>query len=245
MAQIYLMYAREDKIQVDGVYRHLQASGFHPWIDDDILPGQNWRQEIAKQIRRSELILVFLSQRSIRERGHIQHQFKMALAVLNEIPENTIHTIPVRLDDVEIPEQFNFLHACNFFEENGFEKLLEAIRVGISQRSSSLAPVMPEIVRNPTIVSQPHTSSSLENDVSQAAPCQISQATSHAKKERERAPGTSEYGGEGRGTNRNDSLFQAEFMAQPDYHCRTYYFCRADCSATDLNIQSATPKSDS
>ena len=181
MAQIYLMYTREDKAQVDGVYRRLQASGLYPWIDDDMLPGQHSQQEIARAIRTSDLILVFLSPNSVGRRGPIQQQFKMALAALEEIPENTIHTIPVRLDDVEIPEQFRFLHPCNLFEENGLERLLEAIRVGISQHSPSPTLAMPEMVLNQTIDSQLNDSSPLEI-VSPATARESSQTTSHTKK---------------------------------------------------------------
>jgi formylglycine-generating enzyme required for sulfatase activity len=79
-------------------------------------------------------VLVFLSQHSVAKRGYVQREFKLALNALEEIPEGVIHTIPLRLDDSEVPEQFNELQWCNLFEEDGFERLVQAIRKGVFQR---------------------------------------------------------------------------------------------------------------
>jgi hypothetical protein len=87
----------------------------------------------------------------VAKRGYVQREFKLALDTLQEMPENLIHIIPVRLDDCIIPEQFGFLHWCNLFENDGFERLVQAIQAGLTQRqpldvrAQLEEPVAPEV----------------------------------------------------------------------------------------------------
>ena len=135
MAQIFLCYASEDETQVRDIHRRLQGSGFQPWMDKiDLLPGQRWDREIRNALRASDFILVFFSRHSIAKRGFIQREFKLALDILAEIPEEAIFTIPVRLDDCEIPEQFKGLQWANLFDELGFERIIQGIQAGLKQR---------------------------------------------------------------------------------------------------------------
>jgi hypothetical protein len=127
--QIFLCHASEDKPAVTAIYDRLKALGYKPWLDKrDLLPGQRWRSEIPKAIRASDYILIFLSKTSVAKRGYVQNEFKLALQVLDEIPEGTIYAIPVRLDECPIPDQFSDLHWCNLFEADGFEYLLRALQ---------------------------------------------------------------------------------------------------------------------
>jgi hypothetical protein len=152
MAQIFLCHASEDRAQVEEIYQRLREEGFRPWMDkEDLLPGQRWQQEIPNALRASDFILIFFSRNSVLKQGYVQREFKLALDTLQEMPESMIHTIPVRLDDCTIPEQFAFLHWCNLFEENGFGKIVQAIRVGLSQRQPSEPETLPEEPAEPRI----------------------------------------------------------------------------------------------
>jgi formylglycine-generating enzyme required for sulfatase activity len=135
MAQIFLCYAREDEARVRDVHRRLRALGFELWMDKvNLLPGHRWQQEIPRALRASDFVLIFFSKNSVDKRGYIQREFKLALDTLQEVPEDVIHTIPVRLDNCDIPEQFGFLQWCDLCERGGFQRLLQAIRAGVSQR---------------------------------------------------------------------------------------------------------------
>ncbi len=138
MAQIFLCYAREDEAQVRDLYERLRAEGFQPWMDKkDLIPGQRWQQEIPRALKASALVLVCLSQ-NIGRPGYVQREFKLTLDVLQEIPEEMIHTIPVRLEPCNVPEQFASLHWCNLFEPDGFDVLARAIRYGLEQRGETV-----------------------------------------------------------------------------------------------------------
>ncbi len=128
-SQIFLAYASEDRKAVIEVYQRLEAEGFKPWMDkEDLLPGQNWEREIPKTLRTSDFALVFLSETSVTKRGYVQKEFKLVLDVLEEMPEGQIFVIPVKLDDCKVPEMFGSLHWANFYEEDGFEKVVKSIQ---------------------------------------------------------------------------------------------------------------------
>ena len=56
----------------------------------DLLPGQEWENEIPKAVRAAEAILVCLSQSSISKEGYVQKEISYALNVAEEKPEGTL-----------------------------------------------------------------------------------------------------------------------------------------------------------
>jgi TIR domain len=137
VARIFLSYAREDEAQVRDVYRRLHAiEGFEPWLDEeDLLPGQEWAREIPRALQTSDFILIFFSRIAVTKRGYVQREMKLALDAWEELPEGTIHTIPVRLDDCDVPEQFRRYHWANLFDPSGFDRIVRAIRTELAKRS--------------------------------------------------------------------------------------------------------------
>jgi formylglycine-generating enzyme required for sulfatase activity len=148
VARIFLCHASEDKAQVREIYQRLRAiDGFEPWLDEeDILPGQEWAREIPRALQTSDFILIFLSRTSVAKRGYVQREMKQALDVWQELPEGTIHTIPVRLDDCDVPEQFRRYQYANLFDPNGFDRIVRAIRAELAKRS---VPESPPILEPP------------------------------------------------------------------------------------------------
>jgi TIR domain len=146
MARIFLCHASEDKVQVRAVYHRLRAiAGFEPWLDEeDLLPGQDWTREIPRALQTSDFILVFFSRLSVAKHGYVQREMKLALDALQELPEGTIHTIPVRLDDCELPASFQHYHYANLFDSTGFDHIVRAIRAEIAPRSGPTPPPSPQ-----------------------------------------------------------------------------------------------------
>ena len=105
MIHIFLAHASEDKEAVIHLYQRLKERGFQPWLDKfDLLPGQNWRAEIPKAIKTSDVFIACLSQQSVKKEGYIQREFRMALNEMADKPPDQIFLIPVRLDACQIPE---------------------------------------------------------------------------------------------------------------------------------------------
>ncbi|NEQ51950.1 MAG: SUMF1/EgtB/PvdO family nonheme iron enzyme [Leptolyngbya sp. SIO3F4] len=136
MIRIFLAHANEDKEAVSDLYRRLKEQGFQPWMDkEDLVPGQNWRSEIPKAIKNSDIFLACLSQASIAKKGYVQKEFRLALNNYAEMPVGSVYLLPVRLNDCEIPElrqdeygvNLSDIHWVNLFQSNGFEQLVRAI----------------------------------------------------------------------------------------------------------------------
>ncbi len=173
MARIFLSYASENKPQVDEIYDRLQALGFEPWMDKrDLLPGQAWQREISRALKASELVLVCLSQHTSKA-GYVQREFRLVADALQEMPENIIHTIPVRLEVCELPEQFAFLETCDVFEPNGFDRLVQAMRYALKQRHETVQ--TPEESSPVTMRRSHHECSAREEDAQSDDPSGVRQ----------------------------------------------------------------------
>lgn len=131
--KVFLCHSSGDKPAVRTLYQRLCADGVEPWLDEEeLLPGQQWEQEIPQAVRAADAILVCLSRSSITKEGYVQKEMMYALDAAKEKPEGTIFLIPLRLEDCEIPDRLKDWHVGSLFEERGYEKLLRALRVRAS-----------------------------------------------------------------------------------------------------------------
>jgi tetratricopeptide (TPR) repeat protein len=128
MGHIFLSYAREDEHKALKLYTAIKDAGFEPWMDQkNILPGQDFEQEIRRAIQAASLFLACLSEASVKKRGMVQKEYKLALDVLMEFPEHAVYFIPIRLDNCNVPSEMAKLQWVDLFKEDGLEKLLRAI----------------------------------------------------------------------------------------------------------------------
>jgi hypothetical protein len=103
--KIFLAHASEDKALVRDLYSKLRSHGFKPWLDEeDIVPGEEWPTEIPKAIRESDIFIACLSQQSVRKKGYVQREFRLALETCAERTSGVIFLIPLRFDDCKIPD---------------------------------------------------------------------------------------------------------------------------------------------
>ena len=61
--QIFMSYTVADKSKVLPIYDFLLANGYtNTWIDcKNLLPGQLWDNEIKRNLRKSDIIIIFIS----------------------------------------------------------------------------------------------------------------------------------------------------------------------------------------
>jgi hypothetical protein len=126
--KVFLCHSFEDKDRVRGLWRLLREHGADPWLDEeDILPGQDWDQEIGKAVRSSAVVLVCLSRNSVAKTGYVQKEIKYALDVADEQPERQIFIIPVRLEECAVPERLQKWQWVDLFHPTGLDRLLKAL----------------------------------------------------------------------------------------------------------------------
>ncbi|AOS83129.1 hypothetical protein BIU88_02600 [Chlorobaculum limnaeum] len=124
----FLCHASGDKPAVRDLYNQLTEYGIDPWLDEeDLLPGQDWRLEIPKAVKSSDVVLVCLSNKSTNKAGYIQKEIKYALDVASEQPEDEIYIIPIRLEECDVPEALSRWHWVNLSQQNGFERLMRSL----------------------------------------------------------------------------------------------------------------------
>jgi hypothetical protein len=94
---VFISYAREDSEAAIRLYEDLKKAGLTPWLDKkELLPGQNWENEIEGAISKSRFFIPLFSKTSVRKIGYVQNEFKFALEVFRRYPPNVIFCIPVR-----------------------------------------------------------------------------------------------------------------------------------------------------
>lgn len=125
---VFLCHSSSDKPAVRRLNERLLADGFSPWLDEcNLLPGQDWAHEIAKAVRKSDVVLACLSQASTTKTGFVNKELKLALEFADEQPEDTIFLIPIRLDECQVPTRLQHWHWVDLFQTDGYEKLLKAL----------------------------------------------------------------------------------------------------------------------
>jgi hypothetical protein len=90
----------------------------------------DWDVQIRKTIEKSKYFLPLFSSISVLKKGYIQKEFELAINTLEDIPEDQIFIIPIRLDECESPfEKLRKKHFQDMFPD--WDKAIEKISKGI------------------------------------------------------------------------------------------------------------------
>ncbi|NWJ48811.1 MAG: SUMF1/EgtB/PvdO family nonheme iron enzyme [Chloroflexi bacterium] len=133
--KVFLCHSSGDKEAVRALYQRLKAeSWLHPWLDEEeLLPGQTWRDEIEKAVEQSHIILVCLSPASIDKEGYVQREIKVALTYADYMSESRIFIIPLKLTECEIPRRLREWQWVNYYDERGHERLIKSLQARAEQ----------------------------------------------------------------------------------------------------------------
>jgi hypothetical protein len=123
----FLSYASQDRAAVLELRERLQAAGVDAWMDDKLLPGQEWRLEIDRALRESDVVLACLSRVSLAKEGYVQKELRVALDRQDEKPPGTIFVIPVLLDACKPEGRLADLQQVRLWDPDGFPALLRAL----------------------------------------------------------------------------------------------------------------------
>ena len=128
--KVFLCHSSNDKPHVRQLYKRLKLDQYDPWLDEEkLIPGQNWRLEIPKAVRNSDVVIVCLSRNSITKEGYVQKEITYALDLADEKPDSVIFLIPLKLEECSVPEKLSRWHWVDYFEESGYNKLLSALKL--------------------------------------------------------------------------------------------------------------------
>lgn len=128
--KIFISYASEDYLKAKELFDFLLDNNLEPWLAKEKLHvGSNWNLEIKQALKNSDFVIILLSSASIRKRGYVQREYKLALNYLQEKLIDDIYILPILLDDCEVPFQLTSIQWVRSSEENVFRKVLNAINI--------------------------------------------------------------------------------------------------------------------
>jgi tetratricopeptide (TPR) repeat protein len=138
--RVFLSYDHADIVPVRDLYNVLIREGFDVWFDEEsLVPGQVRQLAIETAIRSSDAIIICLSQIAVNREGFVQKEYKFALDMALEKPEDRIFLIPLRLEECDLPNRLAHLQWVDIFNKNGYEKLIKALAVRNSQIESNIS----------------------------------------------------------------------------------------------------------
>jgi hypothetical protein len=101
---VFLSYCHDNRDEVARLRAELKERGETVWWDEDILPGQDWKQAIRQALRDSYAMVLCLSRESqLRDATGIYPEAFDAIGIYRQYGPGKIFLIPVRLNECEIP----------------------------------------------------------------------------------------------------------------------------------------------
>ena len=140
--RVYLSCSSHDIAAAREYYQKLRAAGWiQPWLEEeDLLPGQDSRLEIEKAVRAADVVLIFLSSRSVSQEGNLQRELKLALDVADEKPEGMVFVIPIRLDDCSLPQRLRTWKPVDAFPADRKDWAYGRVLASLRLRAETLRP---------------------------------------------------------------------------------------------------------
>ncbi len=120
----------EPDAQIVGqIVRFLNVAGFDTWFDlHELLPGQDWRFVIEREIAKARLLILCLSSSSVDRTGFFQKELRLALEQAELRPRGEVFILPIRLNPCPTPADITRWQVLDMFTKEATHKLLEAIQ---------------------------------------------------------------------------------------------------------------------
>lgn len=144
--KIFISYAKEDRNLAQKIFLEFNNHGFQPWMDKPPAPfhylgikvGQDWRERIEEEIKTSRFFFALITPRSSSKLGFIQREFRTALDIMNDLPQDHIYFVPIVFENAEVPNLkvgFISLRDKQFilYEDYGVDPVVVAFREEIGE----------------------------------------------------------------------------------------------------------------
>jgi len=131
MPEIFISHAQADSRAANKLYKQLRGTNYSVWLDkQSLLPGQNWKKEIEKNISKAKYLILLISSKSVTQDGQIKEDIKVDFDITDETKDQGPFLIPVRLDNVKIRDErlkdFLWIDMLPSWK-NGFNDLLRVL----------------------------------------------------------------------------------------------------------------------
>lgn len=125
--KVFLSYAKEDSAVVKEFHDYLKTMGLYPWMDQEqLLPGQSWEREIDRALKEANVVILFMSPRSVKKRSFVTREANAAIDNLRYKKADDIYIIPVLIEPCEVPEEISERAQYIVFSEPGAKSKIVA-----------------------------------------------------------------------------------------------------------------------
>ena len=136
MMKVFISYAHSDEALAQKIVATLGEAGLEVWNDHEILPGDNWAEQVAQALKESEAMVVLLTPEATRSRW-VRHEIEYALGE----KRYSKRLIPVLVGDStdfsqeDIPWilwRFQMIKLAEYDkEEEGIQQIAQALREAV------------------------------------------------------------------------------------------------------------------
>ena len=128
--KVFISYASEDYNSAKKIYDFLSCTNYEPWLDKEkILPGQDWDLEINDNLSAADFIIILISNTSLRKRGYIQKEYKVARSLMEYKLNNDIYIVPVTLEDKLTDLNFKHIQHIFIYDVYFEKKILDSLNL--------------------------------------------------------------------------------------------------------------------
>jgi len=126
--KVFLSHVSEDEEKVRLLCDGLKSDGAAPWLDQvEMVGGQDWKSKILTALRSSDIVIACFSGKAIRKAGPFWQEVRWACEIADEQPEENIFFIPLRLEEVDIPQSLRRWIWIDYYKERGYQDLKKAL----------------------------------------------------------------------------------------------------------------------
>jgi len=142
--RVFLCHSPKDNPIARELYHRLDAEGWMDvwFIEDRLLPSQNWEPEILKGVENADVVIALLSKNSHTEEKTHYPSWHFVFDVIQISDNKQITVIPLLLDDVKLPTVLNMWQSIRYFPKNQrrsiYQKILEILKALGQQLGLSL-----------------------------------------------------------------------------------------------------------
>jgi phage FluMu protein Com len=118
MAELFLSYAHEDVGSAETLAELLEANGLTVWWDRRMVPGDNIRAVIVKQIENAKAVIVLWSRTSVESNWVLGEADKA-----HELDK----LVPIKIEECELPINYRAIHSPEIYKKNELPKFAQIL----------------------------------------------------------------------------------------------------------------------
>jgi hypothetical protein len=135
--KVFVSYARANKPDIEQLSSHLNELGWNPWVDTSLHGGQEWWEEILRQIEDCDIFIPIISGDALKSEA-CEREFDWAEALGKRVLPVAVEPMPAVL-----PRRYARRHIVNYSNRDNRDRAAIQLSRALSNLESTPAPPAP------------------------------------------------------------------------------------------------------